>query len=333
MHHIGKHPLAHTRFLCEQLVNVNAVVTQITTKRAQEYRIIGIEIAFAEFQETTEGTQQGKRLFGSVARKRIEHQINAGTLGVTTNRINKGKRTAVINMFNTQRSHKITLGLRTGGSVDRQAQKLCNLDGCQSDATGRTMNQNGFTLLRSSHFNNGIPGGKECHRNTCGFFKRERLRFSGNSIFSRHDFACKASRRESQHSVARLELGNARTDFGDNAGGFQAHRRTGETVFQRFFRQKSHRPHHIAEVKCRGSNRHTDFVIGQGFGRHALPVQAVQFSRYVKGQFDRIFRICTGMTMNADFWDKFLTVLDFNFGFVSHKGHVDAADRLSGHPA
>ena len=39
------------------------------------------------------------------------------------------------------------------------------------------------------------------------------------------------------------------------------------------------------------------------------------------------------MTMNADFRDKFLTVLDFNFSFVGHKGHVDAADRLSGHPA
>ena len=88
MHHIGKHPLAHTRFLCEQLVNVNAVVTQIATKRAQEYRIIGIEITFAEFQETTEGTQQGKRLFGSIARKRIEYQINAYPLGVTTYRVN-----------------------------------------------------------------------------------------------------------------------------------------------------------------------------------------------------------------------------------------------------
>ena len=195
------------------------------------------------------------------------------------------------------------------------------------------MNQNGFTLLRTPHFNDGIPRGKESHRNTCRFFKRKGFRFSRNGIFPGHDFARKASRRKSQHGVARIELGNARTNFGDNAGGFQAHRRTGETVFQRFFRQKSHRPHHVAEVKCRGSNRHTDFVIGQGFGRHALPVQAVQFSRYVKGQFDRIFRICTDMTMYTNFRNKFLPVLDFNFGFVGHKGHVDAADRLSGHPA
>ncbi|MCY1501842.1 hypothetical protein D9M68_359280 [compost metagenome] len=44
------------------------------------------------------------------------------------------------------------------------------------------------------------------------------------------------------------------------AGEFHADRRACETIFERFFGQQAHRPHHVAEVEaCRG-NRDDDFT-------------------------------------------------------------------------
>ena len=199
-------------------------------------------------------------------------------------------------MRHAQRPDKIAFRVRAGRGINLKTQHRRNLNRGQSHAARGAVNQNAFAFPSTRKVNEGVPRRKKRHGHGRRFGPREVRRFRDRRPRFRHNFGCKARRSKSRHGVSGHKLRDGRPHFGHDACGFHPHRGARKAVLQRFFRQHSHGPHDVTEIKSRRLHRHADFVRGQRFPFGTLPTEALQLPRRFKRQDGRqllLVRQCT----------------------------------------
>ena len=281
--HFNEELAGKRRTVDQHLVDVDAEVGKIAAERTKEHRRVGIEVALAEFEESTEGRKQTKRLFRSRTGRGVQHQIDAAAVRVTTNFVSKRERTRVVDMLHAQATQESTLRFRTSRCI----QKVGNLNGSQTGTAGGAMNQDRFAAACSAKIRNRIPRGEEDDRDRGCLGKVQAGRHLGHSFGFRRNDGAETCRSKAHNGITGHHVRHIRADCRHDTGSFQAHGRTGEAVLERFFRQKTHRPHNVAEVETGRLDGDANLIspkLSIVGNRHVLPIQIVEPARHVECQ-------------------------------------------------
>ena len=254
-----------------QLVGVDAEVADVVAERAQSDAGVFVEVALAEFDEAAEWLQHPEVAVDGLARKRIEHHVDAAAFGFLEDLVGEGQTARVKDFLHTEQAQEIPFFLRARGGIDLGPAPLGNLNRRDADAAGSAMNQHFLALLQPRQMVQRVIGRKEGAGNGGRRFERQSGRDERQSAGARYQAVAKTRRRETDHGVARRKASGTGAHGQDHAGKFEPQAGTRKAALHGLIGQQAERVHDVAKIKSGGFDRHLDLILARRRSRIALP--------------------------------------------------------------
>ena len=275
-HHLGKDPRGQIRARGHDLIHVDAVIADVLFQGPHAHGGVAIEILLAEFEEPPERRQAGKAALHRGTRKPVQHGIHATPPGQGAHLIGKAKRSAVEDMLHPLGPQERPLHPGTGRRNHPQSEMPGDLDRGKADTACPAMDQDPFPGPQIAQRHQRVPSGEEGHRHRRRRLGRHAFGQARGQIGPHHDMRGKGGRAEGHHRIAHGKTLDTGAAPRDHARTFDADGRPGKAAFKRLFRQKAHRPHHVAVVQARRGHGHFHLARPRFLPRLHLPAQIVQ---------------------------------------------------------
>ena len=230
---------------------VEAGHLHVAAQRLHADGSVGVDIALADFDETSERGQNIEALLDVGGRQRVQNDIDAASIGEAHDLVCEVEVARAHHMLDTKAAQIGTLFLIAGSSEDFSAGALGKLDGSKANTAGRDVDQDALTLLETRDMIEAVVDGRERGWDGRRAFERDVLGNFRQRSGRQLDEALQAAAIVAHDAITNFDVGDTGANGGNDGAIFQTEV-TVSGVGLGFSRQQPGDGHDVAEVEADG---------------------------------------------------------------------------------
>ena len=259
---------------------VNRDVGQAVLERSQPDLRVFMDVTLAELEEPTTLAEAFQTLGDRLAGERVEHDVDAFSVGRIENVISEVERAGITHMRHAQLPEDITFEWRAGRCEDVHARLLSKTNGRQADAASARVDQDPLALPHAPDLVKRIPGGEKGRGDGRRLLERESVGKRKHECCRHGQVGAKTSRAHTHHALTGLQTLHPRADRRDDSGKVIAK----HASVLRVGRVHPERLHDVAEVETGGMDLDFNLTFSRWVTFDVLQRQMVEDARLARDE-------------------------------------------------